>query len=101
MLRLTLSFGDFDIHTAPGGAQALDDVSEHKVDAILVDYEMPVMDGRAFIREARARGIDAPIIVVSAWPQARHVEGADMFISKPFDPDEVLRIVTEMTRAAA
>jgi CheY-like chemotaxis protein len=100
LLRLSLSFGDFECSTVPNGREALDEITERDVDAILVDYQMPVMDGGTFVREARARGFDTPIIMVSAWPQARLVEGANAFISKPFDPEELLRKVTELTRAA-
>jgi CheY-like chemotaxis protein len=99
LMRLSLSFGGFEIRTAPNGADALVDVKEHTPDAILVDYQMPVMDGGTFVREARARGFEAPIIMVSAWPQARSVTEADRYISKPFDPEELLRVVTEVTAA--
>ena len=100
LMRLALSFGDFDITTSPGASEALREFDGDVYDAILVDYQMPVMDGGEFVRQARARGIAAPIIMVSAWPQARRVAGADRFIAKPFDPDELLRIVTEVTAAA-
>jgi DNA-binding response OmpR family regulator len=100
LLRLALSFGDFDIHTAPNAVEGLHEVEERDLDAILVDYQMPMMDGGEFVREARERGFEAPIIMVSAWPQARSVRGADRFISKPFDPEELLRVVTEVTHAA-
>jgi CheY-like chemotaxis protein len=100
LIRLALSFGDFEIRTSPSAVDALDEVDQHDVDAILVDYQMPVMDGGAFVREARSRGVEAPIIMVSAWPQARYVAGANGFVSKPFDPDELLRVVTEATQAA-
>jgi two-component system response regulator PrrA len=100
LMRLALSFGDFEIRTFPSAIEALEEVAERAPDAILVDYQMPVMDGGAFVREARALGVTAPIIMVSAWPQARSVKEADRYISKPFDPDELLRTVTEVTRAA-
>ena len=100
LMRLALSFGDFDIRTAPGAAEGLDEVDGDGLDAILVDYQMPMMNGGEFVQEVRRRGFEAPIIMVSAWPQARSVRGADRFISKPFDPEELLRVVTEVTRTA-
>jgi len=99
-MRLSLSFGDFNIRTASDGVEGLREVDGDGIDAILVDYQMPIMDGGTFAREVRARGFEAPIIMVSAWPQARSVTEADRFISKPFDPEELLRVVTEVTRAA-
>ncbi len=101
LMRLSLSFGDFDVRTASDGIAALLEVDRDGYDAILVDYQMPMMDGGTFAREARARGFEAPIIMVSAWPQARSVTEADRFISKPFDPEELLRVVTEVTGPAA
>jgi CheY-like chemotaxis protein len=101
LLRLTLSFGEFEVDAAENGAVALDAIERQDVDAIVTDYEMPVMDGGTFVCEARARGCDAPIIMLSAWPQARHVRGATAFISKPFDPEELLRVVTKATESAA
>ena len=100
LLRLALSFGDFTIDAASDGIAALDQIRDHDVDAIVCDYQMPRMDGGTFIREARARGVDVPIIMLSAWPQARLVQGADTVISKPFDPEELLRVVTQATHAA-
>jgi CheY-like chemotaxis protein len=100
LLRLSLSFGDFEVCAASNGAIALERIEADDIDAIVVDYQMPVMDGGTFVREARARGIEAPIIMISAWPQARLVSGTDAFVSKPFDPDELLRVVTEATHAA-
>jgi CheY-like chemotaxis protein len=101
LLRLTLSFGDFDVQAASNGIEALDTIAADSIDAIVVDYQMPVMNGGTFTREARARGFDAPIIMLSAWPQARFVVGINTFLSKPFDPDELLQIVTDATDAAA
>lgn len=100
LLRLALSFGDFTIDAASDGIGALAEISDHDVDAIVCDYQMPRMDGGTFIREARARGVDVPIIMLSAWPQARQVKGADTVMSKPFDPEELLRVVTEATHVA-
>ena len=64
---------------------------------VLMDLEMPVMDGREAIRRLRAerRFIDLPVIVMTAHAQGVELQralaqGASSYIAKPFDPDELL-----------
>ena len=85
---------------ATDGYAALDAVAQHEVDAIVLDVQMPRMDGRGFYRELRARGIDTPVLIASAYG-AREVQkelGAQASVEKPFDP-EVL--VSELERILA
>jgi two-component system, NtrC family, nitrogen regulation response regulator NtrX len=55
--------GGFDVLTAPGGAQALDAVADTVVDCIILDLEMPGMDGFEVIRKLNQRGDEVPVIV--------------------------------------
>ena len=48
------------------GQEALDFVRDHPVDLIMLDYYMPVMDGRTFLLKLRAEGILADVIMVTA-----------------------------------
>ncbi len=53
---------------------------------VLLDMQMPVMDGRAFLRELRARGINLPIVVMTGAPEARQTArevGASAYAAKP------------------
>jgi CheY-like chemotaxis protein len=50
-----LELGGFTVRTAISAPDALRDVVAHPVDAIIVDFRMPVMDGLAFLRALRAR----------------------------------------------
>ena len=54
------------------GQDALDFVRTHPVDLIMLDYYMPVMDGRTFLVKLRAEGILADVIMVTAASEARH-----------------------------
>src|SRR5687767_12619614 len=58
--------------TATDGYTALEAFAEHNIDAIVLDVEMPKMDGRGFFRELRARGIQTPVLIASAY-DAREV----------------------------
>ena len=72
------------------GQDALDFVRTHPVDLIMLDYYMPVMDGRTFLMKMRAEGILADVIMVTAASEARHVSelysyGVSDYLIKPFD----------------
>ena len=72
------------------GQEALDFVRTHPVDLIMLDYYMPVMDGRTFLVKLRAEGILADVIMVTAASEARHVSelysyGVSDYLIKPFD----------------
>ena len=72
------------------GQEALDYVRDHPVDLIMLDYYMPVMDGRTFLLKLRAEGILADVIMVTAASEARHVSelysyGVSDYLIKPFD----------------
>ena len=71
-------------------------------DVIVLDLSMPDLDGREFYRQARLRGYAGPIVICSAYgARAAEAElGAQGAIEKPFNPDELARIVKELTGAA-
>ena len=86
-----LSFG---IREAADGQQALDRCAERMPDAILLDWNMPVMDGITFLRALRARPEgEQPIVVFCTTEndlgriQAAIEAGANEYIMKPFDRD--------------
>jgi len=81
---------------ASNGAEALAALSANKLDLILCDINMPVMDGLEFVREAgkveSAKGI--PIVMITTEGSESHVvqalsAGARGYIRKPFTPDQV------------
>jgi CheY-like chemotaxis protein len=97
LMELVLSDAGYRVRTAPEGGAALARVAEEMPGLILLDMRMPGMNGWEFAREFRARhGRAAPIIVVTAAENARaraaEVE-ADGWLSKPFEIDDVLRMV--------
>ncbi len=72
------------------GQEALDYIRAHPVDLILLDYYMPVMDGRAFLTKLRAEGYLADVIMVTAASEAHNVAelysyGVSDYLIKPFD----------------
>jgi len=104
LLELVLSDAGYRVRTAHEGAAALERVAEEMPGLILLDMRMPGMNGWEFAREFRARhGRAAPIVVVTAAENARaraeEVE-AEGWLSKPFEIDDVLRIVARHAAGA-
>jgi two-component system chemotaxis response regulator CheY len=93
--RILEGFG-FSITEASDGRQALDNCVREMPEAILLDWNMPVMDGYEFLRALRAMpGGDRPKVVfcttendLAHIARAMHA-GADEYIMKPFDREIV------------
>ncbi|WP_431214963.1 response regulator [Puia sp. P3] len=76
------------------GRQALEFVARKKYDLILMDVQMPVLDGFACTRKIRKHFKDIPIIAITASPKNEIISeiiecGMDDFVSKPFKPNEL------------
>jgi PAS domain S-box-containing protein len=76
------------------GRQALEFVSRRKYDLILMDVQMPVLDGFACTRKIRKHFKDVPIIAITASPKNEIISeirecGMNDFVSKPFKPNEL------------
>ncbi len=85
---------------AGNGAEALDILRQQKVDLVLSDINMPVMDGLEFVRQLQsvenARGI--PVVMITTEGSESHVMqaiscGARGYIRKPFTPDQMKQSV--------
>ena len=82
----------FEIVEAEDGRQALEAVDVQVPDLILLDWNMPIMDGMEFMQKVRARtDIDQPVIVFCTTENdMAHIReameyGANEYIMKPFD----------------
>ena|SRR2546425_8974136 len=95
MLGLTISTEGLEVATAEDGLAALGKLASGNFDVVVLDLQMPGMDGRAVFREMRARGDAPPVIILSAYGAeiARRQLGAAAAINKPFDPDQLLETV--------
>jgi DNA-binding response OmpR family regulator len=97
LLELVLQDAGHPVRTASDGRAALSRVAEEMPGLILLDMRMPVMNGWEFAREFRDRyGRACPIVVVTAAENARaraEEIGADDWLSKPFDLEDVLGTV--------
>lgn len=82
--------------TAEHGADALERLDRHHFDVIVLDLNMPVMDGVQFYREMKRQDRLIPTIVLSAeadGPAIARDLGASMTMKKPFDIDDLVSAV--------
>jgi len=88
MIRAILEEYGFRVVTAANGAEALRLVEEAEPEVVLLDMNMPVLDGEGFVAAVRERGLRVPIVVITAASSARRWAaqlGADAYLSKPFE----------------
>ncbi len=97
LMDMILTESGWRVRTAPEGRAALALAADEVPGLVLLDMRMPGMNGWDFAREFRARhGRACPIVVVTAAENARRRAeeiGADAWLAKPFDLDEVLSMV--------
>jgi two-component system chemotaxis response regulator CheY len=93
--RILESF-DFKITEAEDGQKALDACRDTMPDAVLLDWNMPVMDGFEFLKELRRLpgGRDPKVVFCTTENDIAHIAkamraGADEYIMKPFDKEIV------------
>lgn len=93
--RILEDFG-FDVAEAADGMEAMNHCRAEMPDAVLLDWNMPVMNGIEFLRALRAQpGGDAPrVVFCTTESDLRHIveameAGANEYIMKPFDRDIV------------
>jgi len=90
----------YQVETADSGRQALQRLQESICDILLVDIKMPEMDGLELQRKVKQIAPEAVIIIMTAYASVDTAVqalkgGAYDYITKPFDPDDLERIVNK------
>jgi len=102
LIELTLRRRGYKVVTVQNGLEALEAFQQGEFDLVLLDVNMPVMDGFAACTELR-RTTSIPIMMVSALSTTENIVtginlGADHYIVKPFSLKELLARVDAMLR---
>ncbi|MBT4611661.1 MAG: sigma-54-dependent Fis family transcriptional regulator, partial [Gemmatimonadetes bacterium] len=89
----------FEVATASDGIRGLDKMREFDPDLVLLDLQMPRLDGLGVLARIRADEVDVSVVVISAYGTLEKVveamkAGADDFVPKPFDADHLRVVVT-------
>lgn len=102
-IKLTLGGAGFKVDEAENGAEGLQKAEAGQYDLILTDLNMPVMNGLEMIQEIRRRAIliGVPIVFLTTESDASlkdqaKVAGATGWLTKPFLPDQLLRVVNKV-----
>ena len=95
LLRLSMASDGLLVATARDGTAGLERLDSDEFDVIVLDLQMPGMDGRTFYREMVSRGYEAPVVILSAYgaEKAKRELGAAAAVAKPFDPDMLIETV--------
>jgi EAL domain-containing protein (putative c-di-GMP-specific phosphodiesterase class I)/CheY-like chemotaxis protein len=97
MIRDVLQHEGFRVVLAANGAEALREVERMPPSVVLLDMQMPIVDGPAFARALRDRGLNVPIVVMTAGSSAAKWADeirADAYLAKPFDIDGLVAVAS-------
>jgi len=99
LIQVNLERLGYEVVTAFDGRQALEKLKEDKPDLVLLDVMMPYVDGYEVLRYIRKNPETEhlPVIMLTVRAQDEDVfegyrQGADMYLTKPFDPADIQRI---------
>lgn len=103
LLEVNLELEGYDVRLASDGAEAVEAARDFRPDVILLDVMMPIMDGWEACRTIKEDPELAhiPVVFLSARAQDVDVEkgtemGATAYLTKPFDPEDLLDLVAEL-----
>jgi CheY-like chemotaxis protein len=103
--REMLSIYGVECDRATSGAEAVRKVQEGAYQLVFMDYMMPGMDGAEALAQIRALGIGTPVVAltanaISGSREEMLAKGFDGYLSKPFEPEEILAVLREFVNSA-
>jgi two-component system alkaline phosphatase synthesis response regulator PhoP/two-component system response regulator VicR len=103
VVQMSLQSEGYEVVTARNGREALEMVREHQPDMVVMDVMMPIMDGLSALRILKEdeSTADIPVIMLTARTSEADVlsgwlRGADMYMTKPFDPWQLIANVNNI-----
>jgi len=90
----------YEVVTASDAIEGIEQMFDNPVHLVLLDIKMPGMDGLEAIREIKTLFPDTKVIFFTAYPNHTALEkafehGAEGYITKPFDKDDLLDMVSK------
>jgi len=90
----------YNVRRACDGTSALQEIERAPPDLVVSDISMPGIDGVRLTEEIRKRGMEIPVVLVSAVMKRVPVPGVT-FIPKPFDVEYLLQTVSDIFMKSA
>jgi len=107
VIRMNLEAEGYDVHECADGAAAVEAIGTTMPDIIVCDIMMPGIDGYGVLEHLKSTRETShiPLIFLSAKGSDREIwegwqSGADYYLTKPFDPDELLTYLRYVESAA-
>jgi CheY-like chemotaxis protein len=107
VLRFTLEHEGYRTFTASNGVEALEELEKHHPKLMVLDLMMPEMDGWAVLKEMTKLPVEERprVVIVSALTGPDDKEkatalGADAFVPKPFDVEELIGVLGGLGKAS-
>jgi two-component system, cell cycle response regulator DivK len=105
ILRDLLTSADYEVAEAENGEEALAAVAKERPDLILMDIQLPILDGYEVTRRIKAdpTSRNVPIIAVTSYALSgdedkARAAGCDDFVPKPYSPRQLLAKIRESLR---
>ncbi|MEO6909036.1 MAG: response regulator [Abditibacteriaceae bacterium] len=106
LIQVNLEKQGYTVITASNGKEALDTVAAEHPDLVVLDVMMPEMDGMEALTRLKENPVtkDIPVILLTAKAQDADVfegwkSGADLYLTKPFNPGELLLFVQRIFKS--
>ena len=105
IIEKNLSNAGYHVFTADNGEAALELFYQKKMDAVITDIMMPVMDGNSLVKAIRNEDTEIPILMLTALETYKDKEksfetGSDDYMVKPVDMKELLLRIKALLRRA-
>src|SRR5438270_4151354 len=101
-LRTALEMKGYQVDEAANGEEALITLAERPPLLVLLDLQMPVMNGREMLQRMRATPElkDVPVVIISGFGFEWEAElmGAQGYIGKPFEPEELQKTIANLLK---
>ena len=101
LMRTQIILGeDYDVVLADSGIRALHILRDQKIDLVLLDIDMPLMNGMETFEHMKEFAADIPVIFLTASGEVEDVVGALLlgavdYLKKPYHPQELIKRVTQ------
>lgn len=103
MLKMMLEFKGYSVHTSDRAEDTHTRLQQKDIDLVIMDMLLSGVNGTDICTELKQSEStrDVPVMMISAHPNAREIclqAGANEFISKPFDMQEILSKIDELVK---